>query len=161
MASITSSAFANSILSDNLELKTPPQSFKNNYNYKGFVSKRKVGLTVTNVATPLRPTAPSLDNNESSTDDHDERNLSHVAWTSVRQERWEGELAVRGSIPFWLVRMYTLIYVSHIFFTHYIFPFFPENYREFSNFHLFQVHKTCIHQGLSETFLAFITIWLY
>ncbi|KAF3446406.1 hypothetical protein FNV43_RR11585 [Rhamnella rubrinervis] len=100
MASITSSAFANSILFDNLVLKTPPKFCKNNY--QTFVSKRKVGLTVTNVATPIRPTAPSLDNNEGSNDDHDERKLSHVAWTSVRQERWEGELAVQGTIPLWL-----------------------------------------------------------
>ncbi|KAJ8774832.1 hypothetical protein K2173_017278 [Erythroxylum novogranatense] len=28
--------------------------------------------------------------------------MSHVAWTSVRQERWEGELVVEGEIPQWL-----------------------------------------------------------
>ena len=26
------------------------------------------------------------------------------AWTSVRQERWEGELPVQGHLPDWLVR---------------------------------------------------------
>ncbi|KAJ8751149.1 hypothetical protein K2173_016330 [Erythroxylum novogranatense] len=28
--------------------------------------------------------------------------MNHVAWTSVRQERWEGELVVEGEIPLWL-----------------------------------------------------------
>ncbi|ERN15089.1 hypothetical protein AMTR_s00056p00057850 [Amborella trichopoda] len=27
----------------------------------------------------------------------------HVAWESIRQERWEGELEVQGQIPLWLV----------------------------------------------------------
>ena len=27
------------------------------------------------------------------------------AWTSVRQERWEGELPVQGRLPDWLVRL--------------------------------------------------------
>ncbi|CAI0409007.1 unnamed protein product [Linum tenue] len=31
---------------------------------------------------------------------------SHTAWTSVRQERWEGELAVQGQIPLWLSGTY-------------------------------------------------------
>jgi len=31
---------------------------------------------------------------------------NHVAWTSVRQERYEGELAVQGEIPLWLVCTY-------------------------------------------------------
>lgn len=26
-----------------------------------------------------------------------------AAWTSVKQERWEGELNVEGELPFWLV----------------------------------------------------------
>ncbi|XP_030543148.1 carotenoid cleavage dioxygenase 8 homolog B, chloroplastic [Rhodamnia argentea] len=30
----------------------------------------------------------------------------HVAWTSVRQHRWEGELAVEGEIPLWLSGIY-------------------------------------------------------
>ncbi|KAG6772676.1 hypothetical protein NC652_017733 [Populus alba x Populus x berolinensis] len=31
---------------------------------------------------------------------------NHVAWTSVRQERYEGELAVQGEIPLWLSGTY-------------------------------------------------------
>ncbi|KAK8602507.1 hypothetical protein V6N13_057864 [Hibiscus sabdariffa] len=31
---------------------------------------------------------------------------NHVAWTSVRQERWEGELLVQGEIPLWLEGTY-------------------------------------------------------
>jgi carlactone synthase / all-trans-10'-apo-beta-carotenal 13,14-cleaving dioxygenase len=27
----------------------------------------------------------------------------HTAWTSVRQERWEGALEVEGELPLWLV----------------------------------------------------------
>lgn len=59
--------------------------------------KRNVrGLTVTNVATPSPAIAPSWET-ESVV------NQNHVAWTSVRQERWEGELIVEGEIPLWLV----------------------------------------------------------
>lgn len=28
-----------------------------------------------------------------------------AAWSSVRQERWQGELSVQGEIPLWLVCM--------------------------------------------------------
>ncbi|KAK4422267.1 Carotenoid cleavage dioxygenase 8B, chloroplastic [Sesamum alatum] len=31
-----------------------------------------------------------------------ENDRKHVAWTSVRQERWQGELHVQGEIPLWL-----------------------------------------------------------
>ncbi|XP_038885421.1 carotenoid cleavage dioxygenase 8 homolog B, chloroplastic [Benincasa hispida] len=31
---------------------------------------------------------------------------NHVAWTSVRQDRWEGELSVRGQLPRWLSGTY-------------------------------------------------------
>ncbi|KAG8491274.1 hypothetical protein CXB51_014440 [Gossypium anomalum] len=31
---------------------------------------------------------------------------NHVAWTSVKQERWEGELVVLGEIPLWLKGTY-------------------------------------------------------
>lgn len=33
-----------------------------------------------------------------------------AAWTSVRQERWEGELVVEGDLPLWLVRC--SVYIS-------------------------------------------------
>ncbi|GLT85439.1 hypothetical protein SLE2022_036290 [Rubroshorea leprosula] len=51
------------------------------------------------VASPLRVTVPSPAQKEIIA----ERNLqNHVAWTSIRQERWEGELTVEGEIPLWL-----------------------------------------------------------
>ncbi|KAK4419952.1 Carotenoid cleavage dioxygenase 8B, chloroplastic [Sesamum alatum] len=53
-------------------------------------------FTISNVAT--RPTpivAPSKQGLESN-----EQKL--VAWTSVKQERWQGELQVQGQIPLWL-----------------------------------------------------------
>lgn len=60
------------------------------------------GLTVTKVATPvtvpLQAAAPSWAKEKSSS------YRNHVAWTNVRQERWEGELIVEGDIPLWLVR---------------------------------------------------------
>ncbi|KAG2691874.1 hypothetical protein I3760_08G026300 [Carya illinoinensis] len=62
------------------------------------------GLTVTNVATPvtvpLPAAAPSREKEKSSS------SRNHVAWTSVMQERWEGELIVEGDIPLWLCGTY-------------------------------------------------------
>ncbi|KAI3454091.1 hypothetical protein Pfo_010754 [Paulownia fortunei] len=53
------------------------------------------GLTVTNVATkPISVVPPSKENTKN---DH-----KLAAWTSVRQERWQGELDVQGQIPMWL-----------------------------------------------------------
>ncbi|XP_062099620.1 carotenoid cleavage dioxygenase 8 homolog B, chloroplastic [Humulus lupulus] len=62
-----------------------------------------------NVATPPMPrtTPPPLQpekkifRREWSRPD-DRHDHQHVAWTSVRQERWEGELTVNGDIPLWL-----------------------------------------------------------
>ncbi|KAH9799631.1 Carotenoid cleavage dioxygenase 8 [Citrus sinensis] len=67
------------------------------------LGKRDFGLTVTNVATPQRPViaVPLPPEKEKYSV---ERN--HVAWTSVRQERWEGELVVQGEIPLWLKGTY-------------------------------------------------------
>lgn len=114
-----SSSFGNSIIfatptaCDNSDRNIPLFCF-------GFTpfSKHKVRrLTITNVATPLRPTAPPaqpppLDYKES------EGKWSHVAWTSVRQERWEGELHVQGTIPLWLV---PLIFTSYTDLVSYLF----------------------------------------
>ena len=75
-------------------------------NKAGFVRKQdKQGLTITRVASPLPVIVPSLEK-----EIVPDRN--HVAWTSVRQERWEGELAVQGEIPLWLVRKKTTILAS-------------------------------------------------
>ncbi|KAI9192165.1 hypothetical protein LWI28_019103 [Acer negundo] len=62
-------------------------------------------LTVTNVASPQRLSIVPLPEKESVVDDHNHQR-NHVAWTSVRQERWEGELVVEGEIPLWLSGTY-------------------------------------------------------
>ncbi|KAF9681106.1 hypothetical protein SADUNF_Sadunf06G0191000 [Salix dunnii] len=54
---------------------------------------------VTKVATQAPTMIPSLEKELAG-----DRN--HVAWTSVRQERFEGELAVQGEIPLWLSGTY-------------------------------------------------------
>lgn len=65
------------------------------------------GLVSTNVASPPLPAvAPLLLPRRDSGNSGDR---SHVAWTSVRQERWEGELLVQGEIPLWLVCEHNLI----------------------------------------------------
>ncbi|KAJ4953979.1 hypothetical protein NE237_030811 [Protea cynaroides] len=65
-----------------------------------FTDRNMQGLTITNVATSSRPAAvipePSLPTE--TVKNHNKL----VAWTSVRQERWEGELLVHGEIPVWL-----------------------------------------------------------
>ncbi|OMP02468.1 Carotenoid oxygenase [Corchorus capsularis] len=64
----------------------------------------KQSLTITHVASPLRRqqiSVPSVENDAAAG-----RNNQHVAWTSVRQERWEGELHVQGELPLWLKGTY-------------------------------------------------------
>lgn len=56
-------------------------------------------LTVANVASPLHVTAPPPEKPPGTTGGRQH----HVAWTSISQERWEGELLVQGHIPLWLV----------------------------------------------------------
>lgn len=58
-------------------------------------------LTIANVASPLSAPPPTL--KEPSESRHQQQ---HVAWTSVLQERWEGELLVQGQIPLWLKGTY-------------------------------------------------------
>ncbi|KAK6163591.1 hypothetical protein DH2020_000455 [Rehmannia glutinosa] len=52
------------------------------------------GLSISNVATKPAVIVPSKQDAEN--------NRKLVAWTSVRQERWQGELHVQGKIPLWL-----------------------------------------------------------
>ncbi|KAL7159321.1 hypothetical protein ABFS83_01G019500 [Erythranthe nasuta] len=57
---------------------------------------RSRGLTISNVATkpPSNVVIPSK---------QDDQNIKkNVAWTSVKQERWQGDLLVQGQIPLWL-----------------------------------------------------------
>ncbi|XP_004292847.1 PREDICTED: carotenoid cleavage dioxygenase 8, chloroplastic-like [Fragaria vesca subsp. vesca] len=80
-----------------------PNSGRDGFNplKKGGTSRKR--LTSTNVASPPLPAiaAPHLPPSKESDD-----RRSHVAWTSVRQERWEGELHVQGQIPLWLKGTY-------------------------------------------------------
>ncbi|CAN1784995.1 Carotenoid cleavage dioxygenase 8 homolog B, chloroplastic [Linum perenne] len=66
----------------------------------GGVFPRKLGResVVTSAATQVPAFLPAVD------DSCDDKN--HTAWTSIRQERWEGELAVEGHIPLWLSGTY-------------------------------------------------------
>ncbi|KAI4337498.1 hypothetical protein L6164_015907 [Bauhinia variegata] len=57
-------------------------------------------LAVANVAHTLPVVAPPLPPPPESSGSNDWRH--HVAWTSIPQERWEGELVVEGQIPRWL-----------------------------------------------------------
>ena len=69
-------------------------------------------LTVANVASPSLPviTPPTPEEHGGRHHHH-----HHVAWTSIPQEKWEGELQVEGEIPLWLVRLHTLqIKLPHI-----------------------------------------------
>lgn len=61
-------------------------------------NKKKLDLKlVTKVASQLPVIVPPPDQEVISK----EKKLA--AWTSVRQERWEGELVVEGELPLWLV----------------------------------------------------------
>jgi len=75
-------------------------SFRNQGIYKG-QRNHQDHLTVTNVVSPSRVIAPPPppEKRSGTTGDHQH----HVAWTSIPQERWEGELLVQGHIPLWLV----------------------------------------------------------
>ncbi|RAL52918.1 hypothetical protein DM860_007686 [Cuscuta australis] len=83
-------------------IKVPPYFFDNLTSLPKvkFVHNNKTrgrrGFVVTNVAGgTLAASAPSATETVAA-----ERKLA--AWTSVRQERWEGELVVEGEIPKWL-----------------------------------------------------------
>lgn len=102
MASMKFRAIGNSILPASVAVSGKSGSILDGFSFRSnnFTWKRNVrDLTVMNVATQLPATiAPSR---EKQSDGVGNRN--HVAWTSVRQERWEGELIVEGEIPLWLV----------------------------------------------------------
>ncbi|XP_022962314.1 carotenoid cleavage dioxygenase 8 homolog B, chloroplastic-like [Cucurbita moschata] len=62
--------------------------------------KRTVSsFTIRSIASPIRPSPPvvvplpDIDTSIPPT---------HVAWTSIRQDRWEGQLSVQGQLPRWL-----------------------------------------------------------
>lgn len=76
-----------------------------------FSSKcKKRGLTIANVATKLPASAPASAPPPPINTVQNERKL--VAWTSIQQERWQGELEVEGEIPLWLVKNNLAFYIS-------------------------------------------------
>ncbi|XP_054789112.1 carotenoid cleavage dioxygenase 8 homolog B, chloroplastic [Prosopis cineraria] len=61
-------------------------------------------LTVTNVASPSPPVAPPPLTPPERSETAGGR--QHPAWSSIPQERWEGELHVQGQLPLWLKGTY-------------------------------------------------------
>ncbi|OVA20260.1 Carotenoid oxygenase [Macleaya cordata] len=77
-------------------------NIRDGFSLKTDVFSKKRRTTITNVATRPPPTTiPSPATQP--TDDNDGK---LAAWTSIRQERWEGELVVDGEIPLWLSGTY-------------------------------------------------------
>lgn len=98
-------AIGNSICPATVEVSDKSGCVLDGFSFRSsnFTGKRNVrDLRVMSVATHRLPeidVAPPSSREKQS----DHGNWNHVAWTSVRQERWEGELAVEGEIPLWLV----------------------------------------------------------
>ncbi|GFZ16212.1 carotenoid cleavage dioxygenase 8 [Actinidia rufa] len=102
MASLAFSATSTNILPPYGAVSDRPVLFRGGSIFgKSIFSKKKNSkdLMVTNVATELPPTIPPPKKEISG-----DRKLA--AWTSIRQERWEGELVVEGEIPLWLKGTY-------------------------------------------------------
>lgn len=79
-------------------------------NFSSKICKRN--LILTNVASKVPALAPTpivTPTMDQETVDEFESKLA--AWTSIRQERWEGELDVQGQIPLWLVSFLQLLYI--------------------------------------------------
>lgn len=65
--------------------------------FRNAVFTKKRNATIVNVATEPPPAVLPRPKKEVTSVP------KLAAWTSVKQERWEGELAVEGEIPQWLV----------------------------------------------------------
>ncbi|XP_027085565.1 carotenoid cleavage dioxygenase 8 homolog B, chloroplastic [Coffea arabica] len=77
---------------------------KNDRSVFGNVNCKKRDLTITNVASKLPAVAPPAPPPTTTKTVENECKLR--AWTSIQQERWEGELEVEGEIPLWLEGTY-------------------------------------------------------
>ncbi|KAJ6361526.1 hypothetical protein OIU78_002038 [Salix suchowensis] len=103
MASLAfSSSIGRSITSSNAMVSDKYESRREGFSLGKTTFARKRDprdSMVTKVATQAPTMFPSLEKELAG-----DRN--HVAWTSVRQERYEGELAVQGEIPLWLSGTY-------------------------------------------------------
>lgn len=77
------------------------QSFSTSSTSKGDnKNNNNNNLMATHVATRLPPVIAPLPTPEK---EKTKNGGSLTAWTSIKQERWEGELLVQGHIPSWLV----------------------------------------------------------
>lgn len=63
--------------------------------------------TIMNVATKPQPTVVPLSPGKLVPNDS-----KLAAWSSIRQERWQGELIVQGEIPLWLVCVSFCVYTQ-------------------------------------------------
>lgn len=81
---------------DNQQTKTKPQRISHRLS-----SRRVSGVTRAVINTP----APSPEK------EVEGERRCHVAWTSVQQEKWEGELTVQGKIPTWLVCLFIFFFL--------------------------------------------------
>ncbi|KAG5031120.1 hypothetical protein JHK85_015102 [Glycine max] len=81
-------------------------SLRNKGIYKGKRNINLRDLTKANVASPSLPLIAPPTPEERPGITHDCHHHHHVAWTSIPQERWEGELQVQGQIPLWLEGTY-------------------------------------------------------
>lgn len=64
------------------------------------------GLIISNIATKPAPSKQEHEENEEK---------KNTAWTSVKQEQWQGELHVQGQIPLWLVIIIIFYLISFSF----------------------------------------------
>ncbi|KAF7817122.1 carotenoid cleavage dioxygenase 8-like protein B, chloroplastic [Senna tora] len=111
MAYTSLSAMRNSICLPNMALSDKSNkhnefcfSFGNHKSTPFFKSPRSDHFTLTNVATPSPSVAPPPSDRPETTATHG--GPHHPAWTSILQDRWEGELLVQGQIPLWLKGTY-------------------------------------------------------
>lgn len=84
---------------DNQQIKAKPQIPHR------FFSRSFSGVTRAVINSPAPSPTPDKEKVEG------ERRC-HVAWTSVQQEKWEGELTVQGNIPTWLVCLLSSIFLQ-------------------------------------------------
>ncbi|PIA38424.1 hypothetical protein AQUCO_02800259v1 [Aquilegia coerulea] len=99
MATKILSAAGSTMLGSKLTLSGESRNVRDEYLFKKSViptNRLMRELIVTNVTTRPPLSMPVL----TESDAEQERKL--VAWTSVRQEKWEGQLVVEGEIPLWL-----------------------------------------------------------
>lgn len=70
-------------------------------------ARRISGATRAVIKTPAPSPSPEIEKVEGA-------RPCHVAWTSVQQEKWEGELTVQGKIPTWLVCLLTIFLYKYV-----------------------------------------------